>query len=145
MTPTKSLTDFDKIINQDNTFCLYCKGNCKYTESSIDQSNFQSVELYYCEHCNERFVYYKFTISNTILYFTFSCRLIEVTVYSEHIFINNIKCPLVDFDFSNKDKLYSKLKTYMLFSWFHNFLYFRVLDTSALNEHIIRNPPFGGN
>lgn len=117
MTLLKSLTDFTTAINQDKPNCLYCGTLCTYTESSIDDNNFQGVESYFCDFCKERFVNFKFTLDNTSLYFTFSCKLITVTVHPDCIIIGkDINCPLVSFDFSDKDKLFNKLKTYMIFS-----------------------------
>lgn len=114
--------------------CIYCKSRCNITNGSVGSLYPTSVfSDYFCtnEKCSEvfHFSYYE-TEPIEIIFFTFSCNGIFVQLIDKYCVIgNNLliweyspndfeqhKIPLFNIDFSEKEKLYNKLKSYLVFA-----------------------------
>lgn len=120
------------LFNEDDPRCLYCNGICKANYSGgLEHQSFLEDE-YHCLNCGETFLIIGDAINknlfNTTLIFT--CIDLKVMYFSDaqqmavsklpnlnlakDKFISFI--PNFDIDFSQKDLLYQKLKTYLIFS-----------------------------
>jgi hypothetical protein len=107
------------IFNFDLPLCLFCQN---YLEINNTSSNNLSFDRFICTNCNEIFCfgYYNDTLTNM----SFTCLNIEVTIYSSkpHYtissarIVDNIHIPAFNIDFSDKNKLFEKLHTYIIFS-----------------------------
>lgn len=136
---------FHELIDKENPKCLFCKSECDIkldglTKTSITTINF-NVEILTCRSCNEVFeIYSEDDMIGDLVYtaFQFSCEDICVLYdYDKSVYIISkpnmlwenlgkspttrtlapeIKTPPFEIDFSNKKKLYKKLKTYVTFS-----------------------------
>lgn len=118
----KQLAEFREVIGEDSLRCLYCPGMCDCeTNTTVDQNTFNSVEINKCKLCKEKFIFYYFLL-DTLTGCTFTCN--DVCVYVGETgcslkingTLGDADIPLTDFDFSDKEALYNKLKTYLLFS-----------------------------
>ena len=134
---TKNIT-FHHLIDEEDPHCLYCKNKCNiiWVESNYDVSHYPApspwinINKYYCVSCDE--VFRVHTIGESAISFDFTCKDIWVRIYydTENFSFEkrsdalspNSNCHWVngldnvEFDFSNKDKLYNKIKTYLVFS-----------------------------
>lgn len=123
---TENIT-FHTVINEDNPYCFYCKSEC-YIKVSSTYSSIDNFTSFNCKFCNERFVIYNLhNYDELVSSFEFTCKDFSVHIYyitenfslrklnyKEKIWINDLHN--VKFDFSDKEKLYNKLKTYLMFS-----------------------------
>lgn len=104
-----------KIENCKN--CLHCNGTLKNT------TNIRGITQYIvlvCELCSERISFEKFLNVDCVVV---SCKDMRVAFDHQQeyqIYYDNststTMIPIFDLDFSDKDKLYNKLKNYILFS-----------------------------
>ena len=113
-------TQFDRIIgliNPNMPRCVYCRNMCQ--ESGIN--NIYTIR-YSCMSCLEYIRLYFDGQTNTPVLLHLSCEnmLIEFTNMSKSIKFKTdqdwITIPQFEIDFSDKEKLYNKLKTYMVFA-----------------------------
>lgn len=130
-----------ELIDKDEPRCLYCNSNFDLNAMSISSSSGSSLrhlnpaaimtrydtETLYCIDCKETFKIHSHQNDDgetTYTGFTFTCKGYNVFFsYIESYFdISELKgnhitaIPSFDPDFSDKDKLYEKLKTYLVFS-----------------------------
>ena len=131
-----------ELIDRDVPRCLYCDVDFDMNAMSIKSSSGSSMshlapgqsfmtrydtETLYCVDCKEKFEIHSHQNDmgeTTYTGFTFTCKGFEVFVnYIESIIdISDLKgkhhtaIPSFDPDFSDRDKLYEKLKTYLIFS-----------------------------
>lgn len=125
-----STEHYHELINQNEPRCLYCFSEIDYSMSSqwLPGSNLRSdTETLTCRKCKESFWIHSLQgddAETVINGFTFSCKDFWVFFnYIEDYFDVKDKhrkflfaIPSFEVDFSDKDKLYEKLKTYLLFS-----------------------------
>jgi hypothetical protein len=118
----KHLAEFREAIGEDSLRCLYCESLCDCaTNTTVDQNTFNTVEINKCKNCQEKFIFYYFLL-DTLTGCTFTCNDICVYVSAEGCSLKlagahtDANIPLTEFDFSNKEAIYKKLKTYLLFS-----------------------------
>lgn len=124
-----------ELIDRDNPRCLYCQSDFDIKLDSDGRT--YSVEILTCRKCCEVFEIHSeedpITYSK-ILAFVFSCNKIYVRhSYEEDVFhIGNFRMqfkfrnkggagkyttiPSFNIDFSDKEKIFNKLKTYLVFS-----------------------------
>lgn len=123
MTLTESINWFLKLVNIDDAICPYCKSHCNINSQSID--NFEiHYDTYHCVSCNE--LYSLSFVADICYNFQVSCKELLVTLSrrpdgfrisrGSEIRLGGKNIPLFQIDFSDKEKLYFKLKTYILFS-----------------------------
>lgn len=133
-----------ELIDRESPKCLYCNTECnigKDGEFIMRGSESYDVDLLTCRSCNEVFEIHSMQHADgTTEYnaFLFSCK--ELCIFCSYItnefYIGNHRdmpyagyydlilqakrwktcLPSFEVDFSNKDKLYEKIKTYLLFS-----------------------------
>jgi len=123
-----------KLIDKDDPKCLYCKSRCNFqlNSDSSPRSITYVIEIYSCQNCGEVFEIRNWegdAIENA--QFIFSCKefaVLSVPNNGFHIASRNSLWPsyhkkgecvdIAEFnvDFSDKEKLYQKLKTYIVFS-----------------------------
>jgi hypothetical protein len=119
-----------ELINMDNPRCLYCEGDIDFSHtSSSDLANGtrSDVEALTCRFCEERFlIYYSqnsigetkhtgFAFSCNDCFISYNYNLCNFSIFDQHRwFITTI--PYFTIDFSDKNKLYNKLKIYLVFS-----------------------------
>jgi hypothetical protein len=125
---------FHELINKDNPKCLFCNSEIDLEIKSERLANSKYIEYFEtltCCKCKESFhiVFVQDDITQKTHYttFVFSCNKIWITYhYNIDIFFlwktptaspkDIIKIPSFPIDFSDKKKLFDKLKTYILFS-----------------------------
>jgi hypothetical protein len=113
-------------MDLDNPICLYCQGECDVWQNA---SGFPPIvgDCYTCQKCEEKFTIFFIDSSEVkFISFLFTCKEFEVAYpYSANKFgicrkdfkeDKHIWIPYFDVDFSNKEELYQKIKTYILFS-----------------------------
>jgi hypothetical protein len=123
-----------------NSSDIYCKFtstdvNCYYCDTllykkKIGTSIFDETYCFVCTNilCQERFYYgpkagaFSFTCKDLICAYTYKTNLVSISNFNSIVdaettqkFIKNT-IPSFEINFSNKDKLYNKLKTYLSFS-----------------------------
>lgn len=127
--------DLRDLLNEDQLNCLYCNYRCEVKASSYATSagNYHDhVAMFNCNNCHEEFSIIVTTSSYTnildgsktehlLLQQFFSCKTIIVSIKNDKFFISNkiskeIEIPPFKIDFKNKEELYNKLRTYLLFS-----------------------------
>ena len=109
-------------IDLDNPSCLYCKTTID-TASGFGES-LLSCDLYICSVCKEGYTLGLF--KDKVSYIIFTCKQLELLCYfSKNYFeIKNfwiakskfLVIPSFQIDFSDKETLYKKLSTYLIFS-----------------------------
>lgn len=140
MNPTESksalLNYVLSLLDRENPTCVFCQVPCVFSSRSIaDQPDILTTDTYSCLTCNATFHVYSQDVfpslfdaakSKLVSYdFRFTCY--ELVLWygdnPEHYLLGNkhknihwLKIPIFTMDFSDKNKLYSKLKTYLLFS-----------------------------
>lgn len=132
-----------ELIDREDPKCLYCRVRCdlKVTgrNSSVAQPDPYTIEILTCTNikCQEIFEIHSWDDDQRVSDFVFTCKDIVVInkypqpsgtavgfnigdksnlwpkMFSGHITTN---IPPFKIDFSNKNKLYNKLKTYLVFS-----------------------------
>lgn len=108
------------ILTELKDICLYCNAEC-FSESPNEETNSPPIILK-CSLCQEQFLFVITDRPARIELIEFSCNKINLTIGIGYFFVyyKNSKhfteIPTFDIDFSNKEKLYNKLKTYILFS-----------------------------
>jgi len=123
MTLTESLNWFLNLINIDDAICPYCKSHCNISSQSVDNSEIH-YDTYNCVSCNEL---YCLSFDADICFdFHVSCKELLITLSmhpdgycisrGSEIRLGGKNIPLFYMDFSDKETLYNKLKTYILFS-----------------------------
>ena len=117
--------ELHNLIDIDNPICLYCKSYCDIFQNATEYPPLVS-NTYTCQKCKEKFIIY-FVDGSEIKFtgFQFTCNEYDVWLsYKEKKFAIKKKdtpadrmwVPYFDFNFSEKDKLYQKLKVYVLFA-----------------------------
>lgn len=120
------------LINEDRPYCLYCNQKCNYhldTQQHIS-GTIETLKLFLCPSCGESFHTWHNTDDGTPNTFIMTCY--ELTIYQSYEDPNSpnselgiqgekddgeiIWVPEFKIDFSDRDILYQKLKTYLLFS-----------------------------
>lgn len=119
----RQLAEFREAIGEDSLRCLYCPGICNSeSNTTVDQTTFNTVEINKCNLCKEKFIFYYFLLDK-LTGCTFTCN--DICIYIDETRCSlkkligsnqSIDMPLIDFDFSDKEFMYEKLKTYLLFS-----------------------------
>ena len=118
------------LIDRDESKCLYCNSEIFYELKSVwlpNTSMKADKEILTCQKCKETFAIHSLQGGDGItkyIGFTFSCKNYRVFFnYVESYFDINDKSgahivaiPSFTVDFSDKNKLYDKLKTYLIFS-----------------------------
>jgi len=129
-----------ELIDRDVPRCLYCdvdfdmnamsiRSSSGYVAYKLGQANIarSDTETLYCVDCKEKFEIHSSQSDEgetTYSGFTFTCKGFEVFVdyIKSTIDISDLKgeyhtaLPVFNPDFSDRDKLYEKLKTYIVFS-----------------------------
>lgn len=129
-----------ELIDRNVPCCLYCnaefdtnamsiRSTSGYAAHKLGQLNIakSDAETLYCVDCKETFEIYSHQENDGETYYTgfnFTCKGLSIECkYAESVFdITNLKgehktgIPAFVPDFSDKDKLYEKLKTYLIFS-----------------------------
>jgi len=130
-----------KLMDQEDPKCLYCNGQC-----SVSLEGYKAPmgcsddrEILTCTLCKEVFTIFSIqSIEGETIYYGFSFSCQDITVFYEYknknfgLFsqktksivdehgdmedISPTEVPIFEIDFSNKNKLHNKLKTYLLFS-----------------------------
>ena len=97
--------------------CLYCNGMLK--QETISRGLPQYIVLF-CELCSERISFENFLNINAVV---ISCKDIKIAFDNQQEYqiyydasTSTVVVPMFDLYFSDKDKLYNKLKNYILFS-----------------------------
>lgn len=117
------MIDFDSKINIDNCYCLYCNSLCEIKSWAMKDFVSQNLK---CASCKE---FFESTYENdTLVTFLFTCNKLQVTYFPENSLfaikkksngksksINKILIPAFDCNFKNKNLLFQKLNTYLLF------------------------------
>jgi len=112
-----------ELIDQDDPKCLYCNSECNVSSTQFN-------DAFKCNKCHEVLkIHYKININNSnpskIYVYTLSCKDLLIYIYQNNKaffiigYINEIdlmNIPYFQIDFSDKEKLYRKLKTYIIFS-----------------------------
>lgn len=114
------------LFNIDCPTCLYCHSSCDVSASSLGNPVI-SIDKYSCQKCKEEFeIHY---MQDSFIGFSFTCEKLRVF----HLYHNNmlgidnriaidkkkdtyIWIPYFKFDFSKKEWLCNKLKTYVMFA-----------------------------
>ena len=131
-----------ELIDQEDPCCLYCRSQLQIESSGEWVANskvIQEVEKLTCPKCEEHFEIYSIQDDTSETHyesFTFTCKDIAVFYHytNKNFIIGNHKLlftsltdfafsligtnnvPVFEVDFSDKNKLYNKLKIYVLFS-----------------------------
>lgn len=124
-----------ELINREEPKCLYCKSSCDYSLDGFGVGlASHDVDILTCQKCKEIFEVHTTTQpsgESEVDGMSFTCKDIVVVCSYEYGFAiggkeylypnwsaNNTYQYLEPFpvDFSNKKKLYKKLKTYLVFS-----------------------------
>lgn len=111
----------NNLIDEDDPKCLYCNGICKTTH---DSDATLITDRYACLICGEVFEK-SYTIGFEPGIFSFTCQDLYIIVFAKtaKFAVSSIDknnkinyIPYFDINFSNKNSLYQKLKTYLTFS-----------------------------
>ena len=123
---------FMSCINIENPTCLYCNSPCSL--ESQDQTGGKYINhKHTCSVCSEYYTIFfetnhYYDIDRYYYNFNFSCKefLVSMSNDPDSLSIRNrkavslrpgwVRVPPFHISFSDKDKLYEKLKTYLLFS-----------------------------
>lgn len=114
------------VSNLDHRSCFYCQGDfsvsCKGEHYAPGNQTF--TDTYICTECAETFVVY--SLNDELTAFQFTCNNIWIYIFIEqnklHMNVLDVEsAPSVEMpafvpDFSDKDKLFNKLRTYLIFS-----------------------------
>jgi hypothetical protein len=114
------------LINEDDPICLYCQGRCDVSQKASGYPDLVTY-TYSCQKCQE--VFESNTIDGKYFAFSFTCKNFKVFQnYGANNFGLDKKGPDLDFtykyvwipyfdiNFSQKEELYHKIKTYILFA-----------------------------
>lgn len=120
-----------KSITLDDPNCLYCNELCTVNVQSewhVSTQSFTDIIVFSCASCGEKFKIYDEYVRS----FLFTCKDLMVHIFyeTENFNIGMINSKLiqsdsaawinnldnVNFDFSDKEKMYKKLKNYLIFS-----------------------------
>jgi hypothetical protein len=129
-----------ELIDREDPRCLYCNSRCDIEQDGGFVAGMislmQEVQILKCFNCKEKFEVHWIDDAGTVTYleFVFSCKdIVVVNRYAENNFyivdkkhLYNSKrpsglpvtnpIPQFTVDFSDKKKLYEKLRTYRVFS-----------------------------
>lgn len=119
-----------ELIDRDDPKCLYCHSGIVYELKSewLPNSSLKAdAEILTCQKCKEVFKIHSLQGADGVTEYTgmtFSCKSYRVfNSYIESYFSifddkgkHIVSIPSFMVDFSDKDKLYEKLKTYLIFS-----------------------------
>jgi hypothetical protein len=130
-------TKLHELIDREDPKCLYCNSDFDI-ELSGDyiggSSSMLNVDILSCRNCHEQFEITSIDEADNVIAFAFTCKGIVIrNVYHLQSFIlggkellygiisssypeNPNYIPEFNIDFSDKNKLYEKLKTYLIFS-----------------------------
>lgn len=128
-----------ELIDRENPSCLYCKGELDLKHDGFFPGGIASliydIQMLTCRDCDEIFEIHWVDDAGKVTYvaFVFSCN--EIVVFNSystgfHVGGNELlyqnwsgstaklenSIPAFNVDFSDKKKLYKKLKTYLIFS-----------------------------
>jgi hypothetical protein len=121
-----NLSQTKTIINSDHPACLYCNKEISAIETSNKWAgSFQKREMkLYCDSCDEFFTlsglededadYLKFTCKSITVHVHFNTNYILLDKNND--FENATQIVKFEMNFSDKEKLYNKLSTYIIFS-----------------------------
>lgn len=129
-----------ELIDRDMPCCLYCnaefdtnaisiRSSSSYVMQKLGMSNIvrSDAETLYCVDCRETFEIYSHQSDDGETHYTgfnFTCKglSVEYKYIESTLYITNLKgehtisIPAFVPNFSDRDKLYEKLKTYLVFS-----------------------------
>lgn len=118
---------FETYFKEHDPVCLYC--NTHIDDSSSESANFFYYTKLICASCDEIFIdiYFYGAAKDKSSYFIFTCNDLQVSVNSRLNSIQINRVPLTfsfygevldsfTLDFKNKEALYNKLKTYLMFT-----------------------------
>jgi hypothetical protein len=123
-------TKMHELIDPKDPVCLYCNGPCdialddRFLSSS---TTIYDTEILTCQDCNEKFSIASFQNEKgetTYMAFSFTCKKYQVVfLYADESFDlytrrgkHIVTLPPFQVNFSDKKKLFEKLKTYVIFS-----------------------------
>lgn len=117
-----TLIDLRLLIGHDKPNCLYCGAECEVGGGGEAAMVFDSFD---CKACGDYF-HISQILGTENFWFQFTCKefCISYDLQRETFSIDNtnslneeqMEIPLFEFDFSDREKLYSKLKTYLIFA-----------------------------
>ena len=109
-----------KTINYSDPKCLYCAADCSTNHGKLAMAIYTAYD---CTSCGEYFSTY---LVGDAFELQFTCKeYCIIYLHGELIFnVDNTmidadeltEIPIFDIDFSDKEKLYNKLKTYLIFT-----------------------------
>jgi hypothetical protein len=107
-------------INFNRPECLYCKSIC---EADTGGEAMMVMTTYDCKLCGDYFTIVKVASDKEL---SFTCKEFCIFHYNDanEFEVDNtdglthdrIKIPVFDIDFSDRERLYEKLKTYLIFA-----------------------------
>jgi hypothetical protein len=117
-----ALLNIKGYINNSEASCIYCRNKCPLEKK---KSSFDEWDLYLCKKCQESFiVYYDLLNEDTADAFSFTCK--GITIYQDYndidVFLlrkyeskgDAVSIPFFEIDFSDKERLFKKIKTYLM-------------------------------
>lgn len=127
-----------ELIDREDPKCLYCNSDCDFKHDGFFPAGisnlYYELEILTCRKCKEIFEIHWIDDAGEFRYlsFVFTCKdIVVLNRYSsgysiggkEFLYVNwsagknpDNFIPAFPVDFSNKNKLYKKLKTYVVFS-----------------------------
>lgn len=129
---TKNLTNLHELVDREDPKCLYCGKQCEVSLEGTRLSGSNLIEdhdILLCRslNCRERFridsiqhpdgetefVGFHFTCKGYLINYKYDEKEFEIADRSRK---RICVCPPFEVDFSDKNKLYEKIKTYIVFS-----------------------------
>lgn len=118
--------EFHNLLADNNYNCLYCQGRCDMSSTSIGYPAL-IIEAYSCQKCQEVFEtehidnnYYgfAFTCNGLKAFYNYQVNQFGLSKVNFDIKIRNnlVWVPYFDINFSNKQDLFKKIKTYTTFA-----------------------------
>jgi hypothetical protein len=118
--------ELHNLINMDDPVCLYCQAYCDVFQDAKGYPPLVT-NAYTCQKCKEKFEMFVVDGSNVkYIGFSFTCNHYKVwqSYINNKLGLANISFDAIDYiwvpyfevDFSKKEELYKKIKTYILFA-----------------------------
>lgn len=116
--------DYFSLISIENPICLYCKGRCDHEGFG---EAMMVMDSFVCHPCNENFTLFS-VIGGKEATLSVTCNDIRIFIYSDadtfkvgsrsnqSYILKDVYIPKFDLPLDDKEKLYQKLKTYLIFS-----------------------------